>query len=1000
MTKFSNEEKKAFINNTQTIKEKLKLYYSDNKIDSSYLEEWRTARSLLNDKYFKQMLRTEEMSLREFSFALQPLKNESINQTDWLNSFQNIIETFNDSDIPISKDINLIYFPFISFAKEKIKKEIALLNKLQVSTNVLDSFLNVIGMEMFNVFGKLIAIELEVYKKTHKLKKETSEKRFIEFLEKRYFSKEKLISFYSKYPVATRVATERTDYLCKNFSHMLQRVDNDHDILTEKFQIKKFNLSSVQLSTGDSHQQGNSVSILLFDNKKIVYKPRNLQISESFEYFLNWYCENSDLLDVKFPLGICQKDYSYNEFIQKKSCKDNEELKRFYVRYGYLIAICYFLGINDLHMENIIAEGEYPIIIDIETMFQPILQLENETIHSKITRDLQLNSVLNSCLLPKHLNIGIKKQVELSALNGKTVKSGTKLTSPKNVNTDQFHFELDEAYFKGGDNIPINNQNEEVDFMEYRLKILEGFQDFMELVMCKKQDFIKILDRFRDKKIRVLTKGTERYAMMTRYSSHPNYNSEMKYRERLMMNSWAFPYKDKRIVSSEVRDLIFNDIPIFFTYADSTDIIDSRNNVYEKYFENSGFSEAVHRLKIFDEKDLKKQYKILLLALGIPDNNLNETTKVIELQQKIRFYDLTKESEKIATSLLKDMIGLDNEVSFVNLVANEEKHWNLEACDESLYSGLSGIGLFFLNLYQETHKKEYFKCYEKLLITSIKQSKSQGFKGAFDGWLSPILPLLIEYKNFGTCVDEEFVDLTIKKLNQLSREKIEKFKQCDYISGLSGILRLIQKINMTFGKNKVSPETIENITDALKKRSHTKQKMTDTVGIAHGLSGFALSLLSSANSEKQIIKELLSKEMNLSIKKGDEYKWCWGIPGMIQARIEILKSFNDEDIEEQLNCLIESFDKVINKLPLDDSFCHGTAGIILTLESLYKYTSEEKWKVKRNKIYANIKENSLSRGYMIKSLLEIDIKGLFDGRAGLGRVYLKEIPNFMLLNIE
>ena len=37
---------------------------------------------------------------------------------------------------------------------------------------------------------------------------------------------------------------------------------------------------------------------------------------------------------------------------------------------------------------------------------------------------------------------------------------------------------------------------------------------------------------------------------------------------------------------------------------------------------------------------------------------------------------------------------------------------------------------------------------------------------------------------------------------------------------------------------------------------------------------------------------------------------------------------------------------------------------------------------------------------MIKSLLEIDIKGLFDGRAGLGRVYLKEIPNFMLLNIE
>ena len=52
----------------------------------------------------------------------------------------------------------------------------------------------------------------------------------------------------SKYPVATRVATERTDYLCNNFSHMLQRVDNDHDILTEKFQIKKLHENYINMN--------------------------------------------------------------------------------------------------------------------------------------------------------------------------------------------------------------------------------------------------------------------------------------------------------------------------------------------------------------------------------------------------------------------------------------------------------------------------------------------------------------------------------------------------------------------------------------------------------------------------------------------------------------------------------------------------------------------------------------------------------------------------------
>ena len=49
---------------------------------------------------------------------------------------------------------------------------------------------------------------------------------------------------------------------------------------------------------------------------------------------------------------------------------------------------------------------------------------------------------------------------------------------------------------------------------------------------------------------------------MLRYANHPNYNKEMKYRERLFMNMWAYPYNDKRPIISEVNDLLFNDIPI------------------------------------------------------------------------------------------------------------------------------------------------------------------------------------------------------------------------------------------------------------------------------------------------------------------------------------------------------------------------------------------------------------------------------------------------------
>ena len=36
-------------------------------------------------------------------------------------------------------------------------------------------------------------------------------------------------------------------------------------------------------------------------------------------------------------------------------------------RYGKLIGIAFLFNVTDLHYENIIAHGEYPVIIDNET---------------------------------------------------------------------------------------------------------------------------------------------------------------------------------------------------------------------------------------------------------------------------------------------------------------------------------------------------------------------------------------------------------------------------------------------------------------------------------------------------------------------------------------------------------------------------------------------------------------------------------------------------------
>ena len=91
-----------------------------------------------------------------------------------------------------------------------------------------------------------------------------------------------------------------------------------------------------------------------------------------------------------------------------------------------------------------------------------------------------------------------------------------------------------------------------------------------------------------------------------------------------------------------------------------------------------------------------------------------------------------------------------NKCSFLSIDCDKNKHWKMVPCDESLYSGLSGIAVFFLELYMRTRQKIYFEYYQRLVNTAIEQTKNTGFQSAFSGWLSPVYPLTLEYRYLST----------------------------------------------------------------------------------------------------------------------------------------------------------------------------------------------------------------------------------------------------------
>src|SRR6185437_940245 len=136
-------------------------------------------------------------------------------------------------------------------------------------------------------------------------------------------------------------------------------------------------LQEAHMGAGDAHRQGRSVIRLTFSSGfKLIYKPRSLSIDNHFYALLRWLNEQGAQPTFRALRVIERAEYGWVEFVESQTCDSPEEIARFYERLGSYLAILYALGANDFHHENLIACGEHPMLIDLESLIAPALPLQ------------------------------------------------------------------------------------------------------------------------------------------------------------------------------------------------------------------------------------------------------------------------------------------------------------------------------------------------------------------------------------------------------------------------------------------------------------------------------------------------------------------------------------------------------------------------------------------------------------------------------------------------
>lgn len=1018
------------------------------EFDSTHaITKWRSRVSMNSDSMFQIKLKNMGLTENIFGEGIIPL--EELKLTDeQVNELQSLLKTkmntsllaegFKLSEMKVDTDqpLDLGFFihPFLVYISDRLDKMFESIDaKLKVNRDRLkETLLYAIGSQLLTQASRSIVLEMHISKLKDELYGETGEERFQSFIREKALNSSELLKFYEEYATLCRILTLRSEFFLENTEIALRRYAHDFKEMSKKFNLKNNKLEAIEFGLGDTHQKGKTVGRFVFDDgKTIIYKPKGLSISIKYHNLLQWIADRAEFPTLK-PYKILDfETHGWEECVPYKSCNSEEEVKDYYRRFGVLLGLMHSIKGADFHLENIIASGDTPFIIDHETLFHQSPKLDlPESVEVDLKYE-QANSVVGTGLLPFAMFKNAEgKGVDLSALNGKEQDLPFKVLQLESNMTDDMKYTMQSSKFYGANNLTKLN-DEVINSKDYVEDILTGFEDIFRFFMDHKVEILKTngpLEEFKGEKIRVVARATQQYFNFLNESSHPDYMRDALYLENLFDRLWFYPYMDKRIVPYEIADLLEGDIPFFNSKADSTDLFASNGKRIPNVFAQSGYALVIERIEKFNEDELKTQLDWIRTSIaGVKEetsSQINWDEKLVPEKVEDQFLSEAKLiGDEILSKLRYSNIKGKLSASLLCLVPSGED-WTVAPATQGLYEGLGGISFFFQYLYKETKEERYKEAAEATLRAAISPMNiNRGLTSAFSGDYSLLYPIIHFHKNFRS---EEF-KWKIDDIKNGLRNNVQNDETFDYLGGAAGVAHLLMNAYEWTGDQEYL-EIADLYGEHLVAHSHPiaqDRKAWPSNGVAkylgglsHGTSGIAqtlyrLSLFTSKSKYVEEAEAALNFDQSLfNVNDGawqdnrdseDTYvhNWCHGSNGIGLSRIVMSKFVNNQLLEQEAR---QAINNIRGKgYSADDSLCHGNFGDteLLIQGSIYLNDDQLMQEAKR-KGYNLILQKEARGIYQVDGPKGFIQPSLFTGLSGVGYQLLRlsnpqSVPAVLLL---
>lgn len=947
---------------------------------------------------------------------------------------QDFIVSFNESfyTTQVKKEI-----PLYRFFAPLINDDLAMFYKNIASNDFIATpkkFYEEVVIDLLTSLSKkatrTLILVLNIAREERKLVGSTSEERYTYFINVFLGERDNLLQLYNTYPVLVDLIKKTSKDYFNYLKEILTSWEQDYNHLKTYFDFNVEKIVSINLGMGDLHA-GKSVAKISFDNGiSLIYKPRNAQVEAKFNELVEMVNANKsfDMLDLRYAKVCTQSHYAWVENIEYKKCSSIHEVKRYYVRAGQLLALLHILNAVDFHYENIIAEGEYPIPIDLETIMHPLDRsydclAENELVQAA-NEELD-RAVINIGLLPH--NVGDTGSDRVLDIGG--ISCEAKRVSPfagtviENMGKDTMALSYSFCELDNGINSPTENTNMGPEFFINEIK--KGFVNCYRWILANKNLIEKKVDEFSGVNIRVLFRATYKYNRLLNTSTHPDFLSNYSNYEVVLSR---IGLKDigsyQKIEKSEIAQIKDHYIPYFFANTDGTDIKDALGNTMNNVLKESPIEKVRKKMSTISLEDLGRQLKYIDMAFsstGISRKKdiTNFKFNVLSTQNTnpLKWLDLAK---KIGDYLIENAIkykGQNLGMSWVSciLMGKNEGLTDIAPVGLDLYNGNSGISIYFTYLWHITREEKYLtaaiQACEPICsyLDNIGEAQVSAI-GMYSGLAGQLLALYTLYKMTGYNYSKY-----IKKYLQILEIKITNTNYTDVISGISGaiivLLYILKDANLPEYKLWIEAIIKKGILQLKKtviindvNKGWINAENRFYTGFAHGNAGIISSIL-LANSLRcdqewsNIINNLLEWERSMYSSAGKNwfidsekerlgYGWCHGAPGILLCKSILLNSdYMDPMIENEYQRALDV--TIENCFGSNPSLCHGDLG---NLQILHAVAQRQHNELLENQCLSNFDtyvEHILSNRWKGAAFRGTESVGMMIGVTGFGYSLLK-----------